>query len=140
MMDQTARNGKPHGVFRAVIPLWMHLYCRALAFAQGISLRALHADCALRFLEARPWEQGLSWRFSPSAGEGKDWEWTDEAVTLPRDLGRRLEHLSVQRTISTASVLYTMLFWYSWVVFPPLHEQLRRKEIEDSRPCQNSSR
>lgn len=139
-MDQTVCNGKPCGLLRTVIPLRMHLYCRALAFAQGISLRALYADCALRFLEARPWEQGLTWRFSPSAGEGKDWEWADEAITLPRGLGDRLVQLSAQAAVSTASVLYTMLFWYSWVVFPPLHEQLRRKEIEDFRSCQNSSR
>lgn len=139
-MEQVIRNGKPYGQLHTVIPLRMHLYCQALAFAQAISLRKLHANACGKFLEDRPWEQGLAWRNSPQITDVNDWEWTAIAVVLPPDMGQTVDQLPAQYPVSAASVLYTMLFWYSWVVFPPLHEQIRRKEAEDFRVCQNSSR
>ncbi len=139
-MEQVILNGKSCGVLRSVIPLRMHLYCRALAWMQGLSLRALHTQCAQEFLRAKPWEHGLNWRTSPSLDKVSEWEWVDVPFPLPFDLGFQLVRLAEQ-SMPVESVLYTMLFWYTWAVVPPLHEQLRRKQgKEDFRSCQNSSR
>ena len=55
-----------------MIPLKMHLYIQALAFVQGMTLRAVHEDCASRFLAEKAWEKGLRW-----------WEWHRPALTDP---------------------------------------------------------
>ncbi|WP_215842097.1 hypothetical protein HHS34_005380 [Acidithiobacillus montserratensis] len=134
-MKQVLRNGKPCGQLQTVIPLHMHLYCRALAFAQGVSDREMIQACAQGFVRDRPWEHGLRWRTSPRWGLVSELEWTQVTVSLPDSLAKELVAIGEGQNVPAASVLYTMFFWYSWVVYPPLHEKVRRSQ---EAPCQNS--
>ncbi|MEY2343221.1 hypothetical protein AB4090_14095 [Acidithiobacillus sp. IBUN Pt1247-S3] len=127
-MNQVLRNGKPYGLLRTVIPLRMHLYCQALAFVQGLSHRAMLGQCAQDFVKARPWERGLRWRSSPDPDQVSDLEWAQVAVPLPRRLASDLMKIGDQQGVPMDSVLYSMLFWYAWEVYPPLYERVRRRD------------
>lgn len=129
MLTLSVFNGKPYGGESAVIPLKMLLYLRALAFVQGMTLRALYEDCASRFLAEMPWTNSLKWR---DGGRPKsvDSGWMRVDVRIPRDLADCLEDVARREGVGLADVLYTMLFWYSWVLYPPLHEQERRKKMQ----------
>ena len=121
-------SGKPYAEGRTVIPLRMSLYLQALAFAQGMTPRALHVDGAARFLDDRPWERGLAWRNGRRPETG-DPEWAAVTVRLPRDLADRLDLVAHRESVHPADLLYTMLFWYAWALYPPLHEQERRRRL-----------
>ena len=130
MLTPSLFNGMPYAGESTVIPLKMHLYIQALAFVQGMTLRAVHEDCASRFLAEKAWEKGLRWR------DGRrpaltDPEWVEVSVRIPSYLADSLVEVSRRNGVGLPDVLYTMLYWYSWVLYPPLHEQERRKAREE---------
>ena len=129
MLTPSLFNGQPYAGESAVIPLKMHLYIQALAFIQGMTLRAVHEDCASRFLDEKAWEKGLRWRDGHRPLTGPDW--LEVTVRIPCDLADSLVEVSQRNGISLPDALYTMLYWYSWVLYPPLHEQERRKAREE---------
>jgi hypothetical protein len=129
MLTPSLFNGKPYAGESAVIPLKMHLYIQALAFIQGMTLRAVHEDCASRFLDEKAWEKGLRWRDGRRSLTGP--EWLEVNVRIPCDLADSLVEVSHRNGIGLSDVFYTMLYWYSWVLYPPLHEQERRKAREE---------
>uniref|UniRef100_E6QCP4 Uncharacterized protein n=1 Tax=mine drainage metagenome TaxID=410659 RepID=E6QCP4_9ZZZZ len=108
----------------------MHLYIQALAFVQGMTLRAVHEDCASRFLAGKAWEKGLRWRDGHRPALS-DPEWVEVHVRIPCDLADNLAEVSRRNGLGLPDVLYTMLYWYSWILYPPLHEQERRKAREE---------
>jgi len=123
-MTPTSFNGKSYAAAAAVVPLKMHLYIRALAFVQAKTLQSLYTDCASRFLAAKPWGQGLPWRNGHRPAG--DPEWIEVRVRLPADLAHAVVELARASGIAVPDVLYTMLYWYSWFLYPPLHERERR--------------
>ena len=126
MLTPSLFNGMPYAGESTVIPLKMHLYIQALAFVQGMTLRAVHEDCASRFLAEKAWEKGLRWRDGHRPALA-DPEWVEVNVRIPCDLADNLVEVSHRNGVDLPDVLYTMLYWYSWVLYPPLHEQERRK-------------
>ncbi|WP_414041209.1 hypothetical protein ACJU26_03790 [Acidithiobacillus sp. M4-SHS-6] len=126
MLTPSLFNGMSYAGESTIIPLKMHLYIQALAFVQGMTLRAVHADCASRFLSEKAWEKGLRWRDGHRPALA-DPEWVEVNVRIPRDLADNLVEVSHRNGVGLPDVLYTMLYWYSWVLYPPLHEQERRK-------------
>ena len=129
MLTASIFNGKPYAGGSTVIPLKMHLYLQALAFVQAMTLRALHADCAARFLAEKPWTSGLRWRDGRQP-ESADLGWVRVNVQIPEDLAIRLEKEAQREQVVLADALYTMLFWYAWALYPPLYEQERRQTAE----------
>lgn len=130
MLTPSLFNGKSYAGESTVIPLKMHLYIQALAFVQGMTLRAVHAECAALFLAEKAWEKGLRWRDGHRPALA-DPEWVEVNVRIPCDLAGNLVEVSHRNGVGLADVLYTMLYWYSWVLYPPLHEQERRKAREE---------
>ena len=126
MLTPSLFNGKPYAGESVVLPLKMYLYIQALAFVQGMTLRAVHEDCASRFLAEKAWEKGLQWRDGHRPALA-DPEWVEVNVRIPCDLADNLVEVSRRNGVGLPDVLYTMLYWYSWVLYPPLHEQERRK-------------
>jgi len=126
MRTSSLFNGMPYAGESTVIPLKMHLYIQALAFVQGMTLRAVHEDCASRFLAEEPWKKGLRGRDGRRPYPAGP-EWVEVTVRLPVDLADRLSEVGP----SLPDALYTMLYWYSWVLYPPLYEQERRKAREE---------
>ena len=133
MLTSSLFNGMPYGGDSAVIPVKMHLYIQALAFVQGMSLRAAFDDCATRFLAEEAWKKGLRWRDGHRPITA-DPEWAAVHVRLPSELADRLVVVSQQQGVSLPDVLYTMLYWYAWILYPPLSEQERRKSLRDGSP------
>lgn len=130
MLTPLLFNGKPYAGEAVIIPLKMYLYIQALAFVQGMTLRAVHEDCASRFLAEKVWEKGLRWRDGHRPALA-DPEWVEVNVRIPCDLADDLVEVSHRNGVGLPDVLYTMLYWYSWVLYPPLHEQERRKAREE---------
>ncbi|MDD5375617.1 hypothetical protein [Acidithiobacillus sp.] len=126
MLTPSLFNGMPYAGESTVIPLKMHLYIQALAFVQGMTLRAVHEDGASRFLAEKAWEKGLRWRDGhPPAVSGP--EWVEVHVRIPAHLADNLAEVSRRNGVGLPDALYTMLYWYSWILYPPLQEQERRK-------------
>jgi len=123
-------NGMPYAKESTVIPLRMHLYIQALAFVQGMTSRAVHEDCANRFLDGKAWEQGLRWRNGHRPAR-VDPDWMEVDVRIPLDLVDALAKVGRQQGVGLPDVLYTMLYWYSWFLYPPLIEQERRRAREE---------
>ncbi|MBU2825008.1 hypothetical protein HF283_13005, partial [Acidithiobacillus ferrooxidans] len=46
---------------------------------------------------------------------------------IPAHLADNLAEVSRRNGVGLPDVLYTMLYWYSWILYPPLQEQERRK-------------
>ena len=131
MLTPSLFNGMPYAGDSVVIPVKMHLYIQALAFVQGLSLRAAYEDCATRFLAEAAWKKGLQWRDGRRPATS-DPEWQAVHVRLPSELADRLVVLSQQQRVSLPDVLYTMLYWYSWFLYPPLYERERRKSLREA--------
>jgi hypothetical protein len=131
MLTSSLFNGMPYAGDSAVIPVKMHLYIQALAFVQGMSLRAVYEDCATHFLAEAAWKKGLQWRDGRRPATS-DPEWQAVHVRLPSELADRLVVVSQQQRVSLPDVLYTMLYWYSWFLYPPLYEQERRKSLREA--------
>ena len=131
MLTPSLFNGMPYAGDSVVIPVKMHLYIQALAFVQGLSLRAAYEDCATRFLAEAAWKKGLQWRDGRRPATS-DPEWQAVHVRLPSELADRLVVVSQQQRVSLPDVLYTMLYWYSWFLYPPLSEQERRKSLREA--------
>lgn len=126
MLTKSLFNGMSYAGESTVIPMKIHLYIQALAFVQGMTLRAVHEDCASRFLVEKAWEKGLRWRDGHRpALVAPDWVKVD--VRMPIDLADGLVEVSYRNGVGLPDVLYTMLYWYSWILYPPLYEQERRK-------------
>lgn len=136
-------NGKPYAGSVTRIPVMMFFYLQALSFVQGMTLRGLYEDCAVRFLDGQPWSQGLPparlrWReVSPEPISGLN-GWVQVDVRLPQEQAEALDAVSLKEGVCMTAALYTMLYWYSWVLYPPLHEQERRKMREVRVLCHRS--
>ncbi len=130
-------HGKPYAEVTTRAPVKMHLYSKALAFAQNKTLRLMQEDMARQFLAEKPWEKGLNWRptqgmtqtLSNAVGQKVATGWMQVNLRLPQDLALELERLTVTQNATLSSVLYTMLYWYTWFVYPPAHEVKRREEF-----------
>ena len=141
-------NGKPYAGSVTRIPLMMFLYLQALSFVQGMTLRGLYEDCSVRFLDGQPWAQGLPpaglpparlrWREVPPEPISGLNGWVQVDVRLPQEQAEALYAVSLKEGVCMTAALYTMLYWYSWVLYPPLHEQERRKMREARVLCHRS--
>ncbi len=115
----------------------MHMYSKALAFAHNVTLRKLHETMAHQFLTDRPWERGLKWRPTQSLtqtlegaiGTKRTTGWMQVNMRLPQKIVQDLERLSREQDTNISVVLYTMLYWYTWFIYPPAAEQARRAEF-----------
>lgn len=116
-------------------PSRMQMYAKTLAFASSRTLKIMFRDAALRFLKDRPWEQGLQWRITKGMtttlkeqmGQKEATGWMQVNMRLPAELGNALERLAIEQNVSLSSVTYTLLYWWTWWVYPPKSEQLRRE-------------
>ncbi|WP_226856441.1 hypothetical protein [Acidithiobacillus caldus] len=115
------------------LPVKLHLYTRALAFALGKTLKSMYQDCAEQFLREAPWKYGLRWR--PNQGQtfgflDRDSKgvtgWTKVNVCVRYETALRLEALAAKERISVSSLCYTMLYWWAWHQYPPAYERERR--------------
>lgn len=118
------------------MPVKMHLYIKALAFALNQSLNTVYQECAERFLAGEPWKHGLRWRESPDPssripGYGKNSVsgWTRVMVRVQQDIGLRLEAVAEEEHIALPNLYYTMLYWWVWYQYPPVYERERRAKL-----------
>mgnify|MGYP001626388002 FL=1 len=115
------------------LPIKLHLYTKALAFALGKTLKSMYQDCAEQFLREEPWKYGLRWRPNQDRAPGfldRDDKtvtgWMQAKVRLRHETALRLEALAAKEKISVSSLCYTMLYWWAWYQYPPAHERERR--------------
>lgn len=122
------------------VPVKMHLYAKALAFALNQNLRQSYIDMTSRFLRERPWEMGLRWRqtkglsqtLSESVGrQATGWMQINMRMTLEQ--GEELSRLATAEGVSLSSVTYTVLYWWTWYVYPPAYERERRAKLQAQR-------
>ena len=115
------------------LPVKMHLYTKALAFALGKTLKSMYQDCAEQFLTEEPWKYGLRWRLTKGlttrlseVGSKTVTGWTQVNVRVRYETAIRLEALAAKEKISVSSLYYTMLYWWAWYRYPPAYERERR--------------
>jgi hypothetical protein len=115
------------------LPVKLHLYTKALAFALGKTLKSMYQDCAEQFLREAPWKYGLRWRPNQDQTFGfldRDSKgvtgWTKVNVCVRYETALRLEALAAKERISVSSLCYTMLYWWAWHQYPPAYERERR--------------
>ncbi|WP_215866182.1 hypothetical protein [Acidithiobacillus thiooxidans] len=118
-------------------PSKMQIYAKTLAFATGKTLKTMFREATERFLKEKPWEHGLKWRptkgltttLKDQIGQKEATGWMQVNIRLPAELGNALEKLAVQQNVSVSSVGYTLLYWWTWWVYPPASERARREAI-----------
>jgi hypothetical protein len=115
------------------LPVKMHLYTKALAFALGKTLKSMYQDCAEQFLREAPWKYGLRWRPNQDQtfgildrGSKTVTGWMQANVRVRYETAMRLEALAAKEKISVSSLCYTMLYWWAWYQYPPAYERERR--------------
>lgn len=116
-------------------PAKMQMYAKTLAFATGKTLKVMFRDAAERFLQEKPWEQGLQWRVTKgltttlkdTVGQKEATGWMQVNIRLPMALGNELERLAAEQGVSVSSVGYTLLYWWTWWIYPPASERARRE-------------
>ncbi|WP_226827238.1 MULTISPECIES: hypothetical protein [Acidithiobacillaceae] len=125
--------GCRHAEVPTRLPVKLHLYTKALAFALGKTLKSMYQDCAEQFLREEPWEYGLHWRPNQDLTSGlldrgskTVTGWTQVNVRVRYETAIRLEALAAKEKISVSSLYYTMLYWWAWYQYPPAYERERR--------------
>lgn len=116
-------------------PAKMQMYAKTLAFASGKTLKTMFQEAAERFLKEEPWKQGLAWRptkgltttLKDTIGQKEATGWMQVNMRFPAELGNRLERLAAEQNVSLSSVGYTLLYWWTWWVYPPASERARRE-------------
>lgn len=123
------------------VPVRMQTYSKTLAYANGSvlwpkrTLKSMHLKMIDRFLQEKPWEHGLKWRTTKSltatipgqVGAKEATGWTQINLRMPAEFGNSLEKLAIQQGVSLSSVSYTMVYWWTWWVYPPASERARRE-------------
>lgn len=116
-------------------PAKMQIYAKTLAFASGRTLKVMYRDAAERFFREKPWEHGLKWRptkgltttMKDTIGQKEATGWMQVNMRFPVELGNALERLAAEQNVSLSSVAYTMLYWWTWWIYPPASERARRE-------------
>ncbi len=134
-------NKQPFAEVTTRAPVKMHIYSKAVALSQGVLLRKLHSNMVELFLKEKPWKHGLKWRPVQSrtqtmkdATEIKDMtKWMQVNMRLPQKEAQDVERVANEEGIDMVVALYTMLYWYTWFIRPPLAEQKRRDELKKQR-------
>ena len=115
-------------------PAKVQMYFKSLALATGKTQKTMLFEAAERFLQERPWQQGLAWRQTSKAtvtekdviGQKEAAGWMQVNMRLPAEIGKAFIRLSVEQNVSLPSLTYTLLYWWTWWVFPPASERVRR--------------
>lgn len=120
-------------------PVKMQKYAKVLAYATGKTLKVMLNEAAERFLQEKPWEHGLKWRPTKSPQKiGTEGErstptgWMQINIRLPESVGVQLETLAVSEGVSISSVGYTLLYWWTWWIYPPASERKRRESLSQT--------
>lgn len=116
-------------------PAKMQMYAKTLAFASGKPLKVMFRDATQRFLSEKPWEQGLQWRTTKgltttlkgSLGKKEPTGWMQVNMVLPVEFQQTMIQLAQEQGVSLSSVAYTVMYWWTWWVYPPLSERVRRE-------------
>ena len=116
-------------------PVKMQMYAKTLAFATGKTLKTMYAEAVERFLREEPWKQGLAWRptkgltttLKDTIGQKEATGWMQVNIRLPVELGNRLDRLAGEQNVSLSALSYTLLYWWTWWVYPPASERARRE-------------
>jgi hypothetical protein len=116
-------------------PAKMQMYAKTLAFASGKTLKTMFQEAAERFLKEEPWKQGLAWRptkgltttLKDTIGQKEATGWMQVNMRFPAELGNRLERTAAEQNVSLSSLSYTLLYWWTWWVYPPASERARRE-------------
>jgi len=117
------------------VPAKMQIYAKTLAFAKGHTMKAMLQEAVEKFFCERPWKQGLKWRpakrlFVPSKdaiGQKEATGWVRVSMRFPVVIGNRLEQLAAEQGVPLSSICYTLMYWWTWWVYPPKPERLRRE-------------
>lgn len=114
-------------------PIRMHVYAKTLACSSGKTMKTMHREAVEQFLQEKPWEHGLQWRPTQVASttlkeQDKSMAsgWLQVYIRIPLELGKQLEKLAIEHDVPIASVSYTVLYWWTWWIHPPLSERVRR--------------
>ena len=116
-------------------PAKMQMYAKTLAFASGKTLKVMYNDAAKRFFEEEPWKHGLKWRptkgltttLKDTVGQKEATGWMQVNMRFPAEMGNALERLAATENVSLSSVGYTLLYWWTWWIYPPASERARRE-------------
>lgn len=116
-------------------PAKMQMYAKTLAFASGRTLKVMYRDAAERFFKEKPWEHGLKWRptkgltttMKDTIGQKEATGWMQVNMRFPAEIGNQLERLAIEQNVSLSSVGYTLLYWWTWWIYPPASERARRE-------------
>ncbi|BDB13401.1 hypothetical protein [Acidithiobacillus ferrooxidans] len=116
-------------------PAKMQMYAKTLAFAMGKTLKTMYQEAAERFLREEPWNHGLAWRptkgltttLKDTIGQKEATGWMQVNMRLPVELGNTLDRLAAEQNVSLSSLSYTLLYWWTWWVYPPASERARRE-------------
>ena len=73
-----------------------------------------------RFLERRPWDQGMAWAQPRTAGhDGRGHEWVRVSSRIGRDLARRVDVVCREHSISRSALMLSVIMWIVRAVHPP---------------------
>jgi hypothetical protein len=119
-------------------PALMQVYTKTLAYAGGKPLKALFREAAERFFKDEPWKHGLAWRptkgltttLKDTVGQKEATGWMQVNMRYPVEIGNELERLAIEQNVSLSAVCYTMQFWLTWWVYPPMSERARREAYQ----------
>ncbi|GAB3645080.1 hypothetical protein [Ramlibacter alkalitolerans] len=98
------------------IPEQMRGYLKAIAAYRYDTLIKMHEAAFRRFLEEKPYEQGLQFRIPRTVS---DTGWVQVNLLLPETLSNQVRADAALLGVSLASYTYTVLYWWATYVYPP---------------------
>jgi predicted DNA-binding protein len=128
------RTGEQYVEIPTRAPVKMQMYAKTLSFATGKTLKTMYKEAGTRFIDEKPWDNGLAWRptkgltttLKDTIGQKEPTGWMQVNMRFPVEIGNKLDKLSTEQGVSLSSICYTLLYWWTWWVYPPASERRRR--------------
>ena len=95
-------------------------YLRIVGASRYARPSVMYARLISRFLERRPWDQGMAWARPRAAGhDERGHQWVRVSCRIGRDLARRVDVVCREHGISRSALMLTVIMWLVRVVHPP---------------------
>jgi hypothetical protein len=98
-------------------------YMKAIYPFRYASLTAMYKEMLTRFLDTRPWEEGLDWRkpkgrVEKSGGQIAATGWIQVNVQTTKELKEKVIAVAKTNGVTNAVVVYTAMFWWAMYIMP----------------------
>jgi hypothetical protein len=102
------------------IPKSMREHLKAYAKFHGRKFDSLCHQVLVKFLELRPFDEGLAFHtpLSSRSGAGLEQDWVQINMFITDELNLQAQQLATEKGISKAALFYTALYWFVKYLLP----------------------